>query len=1002
MPAPAITPDDIKWLRDNPDKADKFEAAFGVPAQSVLNDNPQQPTEADILHLQEDSTRRANFEKAFGFGSAKKYLPQPKPTELEAYQSMEEADAKKNGPPSLFTKLSRAPQRFGAASRDLLGSIFDPRNIGNAAAAAGDVVGRVPEIVSAPEGRGEMLRGAYQGLGTIPGQLSDLALSGIDRGAQIIRGDKPLVKYNPDAYNENPLGTATNEAMLEDWGNKATDSVGLGDRAFDFSDPGTEPLRTARTIGSYVAQGAALGGPKAVIPAVTGAIGSETAREVAPDQPNWQPIGGAIGAVLPDAVTSTYRGIGRGIGAVAEAPAARQFTAGGRSVVAGDAIRAAGGPGYDPNAPLPRNPLEAENAAILANANPQGPPPELFQPTLGQQTGNRGILAFEKSQAMSTPDIAGQFADRQATNQSVTRGVVADLRGTGMPEDLRTVAEQALQVADQSTASAEGAASSGRTLGQAGTAARERLQSTEDNWNRTERKLWQDIDPTGESTQVDVDQIRQAMRAELSKEPKFFDRAIPQEVEEGLMRLNPMEQLSEIQPIRSSLLKDARSMRETDPNKARIYDNLARGIKNVIDAQKFDDPAAKARWDQARQFTRTKNELFDNPNEMRSALASNARGGDATNASATLDKFIQPGAKGLSTIRQLLDVDNSPEMHGIIQDHLAAQMPDTLKGGQDFIDKRADILNEVPVVRDSLQRIVDARAAAATLKQSPLGRFIGPEPDKAVDTLFQHSDRIRAVRQLRTQLSRIDPTGRAWNGLKAATVDKILRTVESSIERDGNQNPTIMPGVMNKFYRNNADLLQEILGTQASSTVGHVADAMEMMSRTARSGKEMGSPTAPALAGDRFLDHMLQKYMQHTAGPFGSGAALATAGGAVGGMPGAAAGFGIGIAGHLAFASAKAEIANLLARALLNPEEGKAMMQPATPASVRALPRAIRPYFKRMIQSAAPAATGAQKPATEKKPLKPGQTVSGIIDGAKVVWKYLGGDPKAQASWAKQ
>ena len=48
-----------------------------------------------------------------------------------------------------------------------------------------------------------------------------------------------------------------------------------------------------------------------------------------------------------------------------------------------------------------------------------------------------------------------------------------------------------------------------------------------------------------------------------------------------------------------------------------------------------------------------------------------------------------------------------------------------------------------------------------------------------------------------------------------------------------------------------------------------------------------------------------------------------------------------------------------------------------------------------------PSSATAAAPPAVKKTLKPGQTVSGVMDGNQVTWTYKGGDPKEQASWAR-
>lgn len=997
MPSP--TQEDIDRLRERPEKAGQFEKYFGVPAQQFLNGDKPRPTEQDILRLKKVPEKRDKFDAHFGTGSADRYLAEPDHDEVSTL-----GEVGRKG--SVLERMNPTfiQNRIGTAVSDVLGDMFNPINVANSVSAVGDVVSRVPKIVSTPEGRGEMIRGAYQGALTTPGAISDLALAGMDIGGQLLAGNEPLTDYNPAAYEENPLGAAHTAVMLEDWGNKATDALGLGDKVFDFNDPGTEEARTARQLGAFIGTGGLAGGRRALIPSTTGAIGAEAAREVAPDDPNWQLFGGAAGAGAPLATRAGARGVRSAVGAVT--PSGRQFTSGGRGVVAGNALQEAAGPGFDPAAALPDNPLAAANAEIMAAAAPDQPIPDTFQPTMGQLSGNRGILALEKSQAMSAPDIARQFADRQATNQAVTRKVIAGLRGTGSPEDLRAVSERAMEIADLDTRAAEGQATTGLSQSQAGMAARKQIETQRQKVRETRQELWND--PSIKDVPIAVDPLRMQLAQYFQDQGPAYDGIMPADVQATLRRLGETSTLIDLQNVRAELGNYARDAAgKNDSNMARVYGDLRDITGDFIDNQDFPgNPDALAAYKKARAYSFFENKVYKQPDEMRAVLGKNRFGGQTVAPAETLQQFIKPGAAGLDTVDQLLASNNTKEMHNVIGDHLYDLMMSKgakAKDGGTFLRQYADTLNKLPIVKGKLQQIVAKRAAAEALAKSPMNLFVGKEPDVAIDKLFAHQDRIRATRQLKAQLLRADPSGRAWEGLKASTADKILRTVDSAIERDAMGNPTIKPGVMNSFYRQNADIIQEILGTQSVDTIRNVADAVEMMTRTARSGKEMGSPTAPALAGDRFLDHMLEKYISSPAGPIGSGATLATAGTAVAGPIGGLAGFGVGVAGHLAFSSAKSEVSNLLARALLNPEEGKAMMMPPTPASVRALPYAVRPYLRNYIPRAAAGAAAAPQAGKEptKKTLKPGQTVSGVMDGQPVTWTYKGGDPKEQASWAR-
>jgi hypothetical protein len=216
---------------------------------------------------------------------------------------------------------------------------------------------------------------------------------------------------------------------------------------------------------------------------------------------------------------------------------------------------------------------------------------------------------------------------------------------------------------------------------------------------------------------------------------------------------------------------------------------------------------------------------------------------------------------------------------------------------------------------------------------------------------------------------------------------------------------------MTKFYRENADLTHEILGPHGEQTLHNVSDAVEMMMRTARGGYPGGSPTFSLLSGDRFIDGILEKLIAKesttSAGAAGgsAGAALGAPLGVVGMAVGGVGGIAVGIGAQSLFANAKAQVMSLLREALLDPKKARALMMNAKPASLTAVPRAMRtqlePFLSRRTAAAGSAGALTQKEQKPAKPgeLRPGQVISAVVDGMTVKWRYKGGDPKEQTSW---
>lgn len=975
----APTRDDIEYLRAHPEVAEKFETRFKVPAAQFMRVERAKPTENDIDYLRKNPSLRQKFEKQFG--PADPYLKGKSERPKTRLQQLNEAT--KDWHP--LSKIGLAPQRLSAMAADVGDAIFDPANIMASAEAVGDVVGRIPEIVSDPENLKEVARGAVQGAATLPGALAgDLPLAAVDLGMQIMTGADPL---DAEAYETNPLGSGTTRGMLEDWGNKGLAAAGAPE-IFNFDQPATEAGKTARRIGEFAGAGGIAGGARAVIPSIGGAIGAEAAREVAPDQPGWQAFGGIAGAVTPGAVARAPAAALGGIRRVAESakPAARMLTEGGREQIVGNILREASGTDTPP--PIAPAPIAG------------------IQNTLGQATDNPGLLQLEKTIAMGSPENTGMFKQRLQESHGAARRAVEDLRGGGSPEAIRQTADDAAQMAQRLVDDATARSSTGMTPGTASDVARGRLEGARESFRGRRREAWRQVENFGDDAMMDVDPLRTAIAGDLQRLGRFFDqKAVPGDVEQALRTLGERNTLSSLQDLRSEMGDLARTADAGGNAKmARVYNTIRTTIGNYLDNYEFPNPDVQAAYQTARNLSRLEAELYKRPSDMRQTLGTDRFGGDTTTSGETLSKFVRPGPGGRDRLRHVLTVDGSQEMQNAIGDYMSSLLAErtSLAAQQKFMRQYAESLDEIPVIRDRLQQVVAARESLERLRQSPLSMFHGVEPQAGMQRLMVHPDRIRTVRRLRADLSR--SSSQAWDGFRALYVEEVLRRIESSIEKDGAGGFTIKPGVMNKFYKDNADITREILGPVGEQTLANVADAVEMLTRTQRGGYPGGSPTYSLLSGDRFIDHILEKYIEHEGAPLAAAGAGAAAGAATAGPVGAIFGAGGGLVAQHAFANAKVQVQHLLRDAMLDPAKGRALMLKATPQSLNALPRPMRPFMRPFLRRLPGAAGGVANPPDQNReakppPLKVGQIVKGRRDGRDVSYRYRGGDPMKPQSW---
>lgn len=721
----------------------------------------------------------------------------------------------------------------------------------------------------------------------------------------------------------------------------ATDPENFRERAIAAGGAGLgaavmgAPAMTAIGLPAVTPAAATAGG---FLSGVAGQAGAEGGEAIA--GPDGRVVGGLVGSIAGGMVVPSTLG-GSTATARTGAALARPLTQSGREAIVGQVLNRAAGNG----------------ATAVADEPIQG-----INATLGQRTANRGLLALEKTQAQSSPENVSRFHENLSNAQALVRNTLERLRGTGAPTRPRDVAEQQIAQADAAAASELHALQSGRTPTQASDLARQRIEATRQAFRERETELWRAVGADGDGAMVPVDPLRTRLRAYLSRQPKAYDNAMPEDVQAALYRLNPNEPLSELTPIRTMLRENAQAARAANnPRMARIYSGLEREVGEHLDNLQFDDANVQGAYQAARDFSRHRAQLFNQQDEVRGTLGVDRFGAPRTSSGETLGNFVQPGPGGRDSLRQLFALDNTPEMRSLVADHFVASMPQGVTQARAWLNRFSPALSEMPQLQAQLQNIVGRRAAAEALRETPLAMFAGASPEKAIQRLIGSPDAVRNAAALRVQLRN---TPDAWRGIQSSYADEIMRRVGSLVEQDATGNPTILPSKIAAFVRDNTALSREILGPDGALTLRTIADAMQMVTRTSRGGFPGGSDTFSKLSGSRFVDRIVEAAMDErapaTAGAAGFGVGSAVAGPFVGGPLGGALGYGGGAASRAAYSQARQQIDTLLSDALLNPELGRALMRRASTQSLEVLPRGVRPYLAQFVvgSGAGAAATG--------------------------------------------
>jgi hypothetical protein len=149
------------------------------------------------------------------------------------------------------------------------------------------------------------------------------------------------------------------------------------------------------------------------------------------------------------------------------------------------------------------------------------------EPTLGQLTGDSGLLALERTQATKNPDL---FKTRQAEQQEAQVGALNGVQPTGSPAAVGAFIRQQLDAMDtrqvSAIAGAQARAGEANTgLGGFGTAQeygqtiRSNLAEAQRAAKANEARLWDAIDPTGNLT-IDARPTAQAAQQILGEIPE--------------------------------------------------------------------------------------------------------------------------------------------------------------------------------------------------------------------------------------------------------------------------------------------------------------------------------------------------------------------------------------------------------------------------------------------------------------------------------------------------
>jgi len=656
-------------------------------------------------------------------------------------------------------------------------------------------------------------RGVAEGLGALP----DLASAGMQ--AIGLTGPGSIAERASDALG---IPRMPFQGAL---GGSQSIEAGMSAAGIPVPPPGAEPQtlgeRVARGVGTAagamlpvggvataVGRGTGMAGdiarnmmqatarnPATALALETGAgamsgVGGHVAAGAYPGNKSAEAIGEIMGGLSPLALAAAPRAIASAAEALPVAGTAiragRRMLPGAGRVRAEDRVQGLAG---DP----------AASAAALDE-------PSIADLTPAQRTGDKRLMALERSVLDADASLDASFAERTSANMQTLRQAMdaggspdsasqfVEGRRARLTELLDRRTSQASELAQQRIAQLDPS----MRPAQASTIVREEVENALRASRAQEGQLWADVPM---DTPVSTQNASKAMDDLLAVTPRAQREDIPAIAQRFLLResnnfLGAESTVNEVWGLRSKLLEASRTARAAgEYNTARISDNLADALLEDLGAQTgrtAGEGAEKLRL--ALDFSRDLSERFKRGTVGR-LLRREATGAERVAPELTLDSAIGTGGiKGALGADDILRAAPGAN-RGIEQFVLSRLQQSVVRNGEfdaararSFVGENEELLQRVPGLR---QRVLDAAAAQDDLTRvrsrgervhaalrdkgkSQAARFLDGDPEQAFDRVLKAKNSTLAARELRRQVQK-DATGNAVLGLKATVSDYLIR-----------------------------------------------------------------------------------------------------------------------------------------------------------------------------------------------------------------------------------
>jgi len=540
--------------------------------------------------------------------------------------------------------------------------------------------------------------------------------------------------------------------------------------------------------------------------------------------------------------------------------------------------------------------------------------------TLGDATGNQGILNLQKSRMAKRPEFGTRMNDVRNLNQQKIAQSVSELGGSVSPDafmsHVQNRHEQLQNSIDALRQTAQGATESSQS---AMNAVRQAYNSTK----QQERSLWNEVRINGEPAQIPVGPIAADVNRLVGTTPKANISDLPQEAIGPLNALNKTDKsapsliigangepvvpsstiqanapLNEIQAVRSKALDLARSAKVAgEGNKARLAGNVADIIGQHLDNLQFQNPELANSYRTAKNFTRQLHQTFDTHPSIERLTRINSAGAPVIQPSEALNGILK-NPEGVQAYRAA--TGGSQEAEQALHDHLVSKgsMQSNIPA---WIDRNKGVLDQVPSAQKQLGQIARQQNALKQLERSKAGLILNRDPSSVIDSVVFGPNPVTGMKGL------LDSTGTnatARQGLKRLVADRLVsKMMLANDDLSYTQAKKAVPALRQLFTAPHEQKL-----------IKELPDAIKTINATRNSTFTGGSHTAELHNGNQAQRSILLKL----------------AGGKIGGIFHFIPGINI-------YSGPQDAIESLIDEALINPQLGRSLVAKATPQNERRL-----------------------------------------------------------------